>query len=548
MPHANFDGLRVLSLESRRALEIGKLIHTYGGEPTVVPAMREIGLESNEQVFSFADKLLAGEFDAVIFMTGVGVRTLLDMIATKRDRDEVLAALRRTRIVARGAKPGSVLRELEVPVAVTCPEPSTWHQLLAAVDAAFGESLGSMHVALQEYGATNPELISELSARTRLLTKVPVYQWALPLDLEPLRGCVRGLIEGNFDVVLFMTAVQVIHLFQVAEMMGSASEMLAALRATVVLSIGPTTSEELAHYGVQPDFEPSRPKMGFLINEAAQYARTLLERKHSNLTLRTTPVIRAAEASLLPVPKVLPSTSTMAGFRDGLSQMGFLHEISSRIASADPLQLVLDRIVEFIAGIIPCDSCFLYVLEAGKQHEKLVLKASKNPHAELINQIGLEIGQGVIGWVAQHRQPVAIASKASEDPRFKAFKNIPEDDFEAMLCTPILCAGRVIGVINLQHRLTYRHKPEEVQLLSTLGFLVGAEIERARLEGENEQLQSQLETRKLVDRAKSILQRDLLLNEDEAYQRIQRESRARRKSMREISEAILLSDDLRQGL
>ena len=237
----------------------------------------------------------------------------------------------------------------------------------------------------------------------------------------------------------------------------------------------------------------------------------------------------------------------MAGFRDGLSQMDFLHEISSRIAAADPLHLVLDRIVAFIAAVIPCDSCFLYVLEAGKDEEKLVLKASKNPHAELIDQIDLEVGQGVIGWVAKHRQPVAIAANASEDPRFKAFKNIPEDNFEAMLCSPILCAGRVIGVINLQHRLSYRHKPEEVRLLSTLGFLVGAEIERARLESENTQLQTRLETRKVVDRAKSVLQRDLLLNEDEAYQRMQRESRQRRKSMREIAEAILLSDDLRQG-
>ena len=550
MAHANFNGLRVLSLESRRAKEVEKLIRTYGGEPVVVPAMREIGLESNGQVFEFAEKLLAGEFDAVIFMTGVGVRTMLEIVATKMDREQFLAALRKTEVVARGAKPGTVLRELKIPVAVTSDEPSTWHELLSAVETAFGERLAGMRFALQEYGATNPELLAELSSKTHSLTKVPVYQWALPLDLEPLRECVRGLIEGRFDVVLFMTAVQVIHLFQVAEMMGAASELLPALHAIVVLSIGPTTSEELAHYGIQPDFEPSRPKMGFLINEAAQYAETLLGRKRNGAVAAVNvepPSLDAGPSMPKPVHRVAPSTSAMAGFRDGLSQMDFLHEISSRIAAADPLHLVLDRIVAFIAGMIPCDSCFLYVLETGKEGEKLVLRASKNPHAELIDQIDLEIGQGVIGWVAKHRQPVAIAANASDDPRFKAFKNIPEDHFQAMLCTPILCAGRVIGVINLQHRLTYRHKPEEVRLLSTLGFLVGAEIERARLESENTQLQTRLETRKLVDRAKSVLQRDLLLNEDEAYQKMQRESRQRRKSMREIAEAILLSDDLRQG-
>jgi uroporphyrinogen-III synthase len=150
------------------------------------------------------------------------------------------------------------------------------------------------------------------------------------------------------------------------------------------------------------------------------------------------------------------------------------------------------------------------------------------------------------GWHFGEPQ-VAIASAASNDPRFKAFKNIPEDHFEAMLCTPILCAGRVVGVINLQHRMSYRHTNEQVRLLSTLGFLVGAEIERARLETENTQLTSRLETRKAVDRAKSVLQRDLSLNEEDAYQMMQKESRQRRKSMREIAEAILLAEDLRRG-
>ena len=191
-----------------------------------------------------------------------------------------------------------------------------------------------MRFALQEYGATNPELLAELSSRTHSLTKVPVYQWALPLELEPLRECVRGLIGDKFDVVLFMTAVQVIHLFQVAEMMGVASELLPALQGMVVLSIGPTTSEELAHYGIQPDFEPSRPKMGFLINEAAQYAQTLLGRKRTGLVaaVDAEPDENALQMPK-PVRKVAPSTSTMAGFRDGLSQMDFLHEISSRIAA-----------------------------------------------------------------------------------------------------------------------------------------------------------------------------------------------------------------------
>jgi uroporphyrinogen-III synthase len=233
----------------------------------------------------------------------------------------------------------------------------------------------------------------------------------------------------------------------------------------------------------------------------------------------------------------------MAGFRDGLAPMDFLHEISSRIAAADSLHIVLERIVQFVTTVIPCDSCFIYVLE----EEKLVLRASKNPHADVVDHLGISMGQGVTGWVAEHREPVAIASNASNDPRFKAFKNLPEDHFEAMLSTPILCASKVVGVINLQHRLTYHHTPHDVRLLSMLGFLVGAEIDRARLESENQQLANRLETRKAVDRAKGILQRDLAVSEDEADRMMQRESRQRRKSMRDIAEAILLSEDLRKS-
>lgn len=547
MAHASFKGLRVLSLESRRAKEIEKLIRTYGGEAIVVPAMREVGLDSNEESLEFAAKLMHGEFDLVIFLTGVGVRAMLHTVQARFDLEAFLAALRNVKIAARGAKPTTALREHKVPVHVISEEPSTWRELLQAIGETFGDSLANMRVAVQEYGASNPEFLAELSSRTLDLTKVPVYQWALPEDIQPLRDCVTELLNGTIDVVLFMTAVQIIHLFQVAEQMDCVDQLRDALQSIVVLSIGPTTSEELAHYGIRPDFEPSRPKMGFLVNEAAQYAGRLLDEKRNKkieaVAAEDMESAFAEQDADLPVRRVAASTPTMAGFRDGLKQIDFLHEISSRIAAADSLHLVLDRIVSFISSVIPCDSCFIYVLEG----ENLVMRASKNPHADLVDQVGIQIGQGVTGWVAKHKQPVALASGASNDPRFKTFKNIPEDHFEAMLCTPVLCAGRVVGVINLQHRLSYKHTTHEVRLLSTLGYLVGAEIERARLETENSQLSNRLETRKAVDRAKSILQRDLSISEDDAYQMMHKESRQRRKSMREIADAILLSEELRRS-
>jgi uroporphyrinogen-III synthase len=560
MPHASFDGLRVLSLESRRAREVEKLICTYNGQATVVPAMREISLDSNQACHDFGEVLLAGGYDLVIFMTGVGVRAMINILSQRHEPSLIVAALSATRIAVRGAKPSSVLRELKIPITCTTAEPSTWREVLASIEATFGDQLAGMRVAVQEYGATNPELIAELVTRCASVTKVPVYQWGLPEDLAPLRETVLALVDGKIDVVLFMTAVQVIHLFQIAESLALADDLKRALRTIAVISVGPTTTEELEHYGLKPDFEPSRPKMGFMVNEAAQYAGKVLGAKRAAQLEATTAtgfalkVAMKAVARLPPDPptpsaelrgirQVAPSTPTMAGFRDGIGPLDMLHEIGSRLAAASPLHVVLDRIVAFATSMIPCDSCFVFTREG----DKLMLRASMVPHADMVDHLGITMGEGVTGWVAQHHEPVAIPCKASDDPRFHVFQNLPEDKFEALLSVPIVCMGRVVGVINLQHRESYVHSPTQIRLLSTLGMLVGAEIERARLEMENSELTTRLESRKLIDRAKSVLQRDLGLTEEDAYRMMQRESRQRRKSMRDLAEAILLSNELRQG-
>jgi uroporphyrinogen-III synthase len=225
------------------------------------------------------------------------------------------------------------------------------------------------------------------------------------------------------------------------------------------------------------------------------------------------------------------------------SDIDLLHEIGSRLAAADPLHDVLSRVVDVVSTLVHCDSCFVYVL----QDEDLVLRASKTPHPDVVDRLTLRVGQGITGWVAEHRQPVAVGRHAFEDPRFQRFNELPEDRYEAFLSVPVLSRGKPVGVINLQHRQPHTHSQREIQLISTIGFLVGAEIETARLETENSQLFERLETRKLLDRAKGILQRDLGVTEEEAYLTIQRQSRQRRKSKKEIAEAIILGDELRRG-
>jgi signal transduction protein with GAF and PtsI domain len=223
-------------------------------------------------------------------------------------------------------------------------------------------------------------------------------------------------------------------------------------------------------------------------------------------------------------------------------QVEGLHEIGRRFAAADPMREVLERVMDFASSIVQCDSCFIYLVE----DDRLVLAASRNPHPEALEKLKLTEGEGITGWVAENRRPLAISRAAWKDPRFCSFLELPEDTYEAFLSVPILCRGRVVGAINLQHRLPHSHSEGEVRLVETLGFLVGAEIELARLEREVSLLSGQLETRKIVERAKGILQKDLRIVEEEAYRILRQESRQRRKPMREVAQALILAEDLRR--
>jgi uroporphyrinogen-III synthase len=254
------------------------LVTTYGGRPVTAPALREIPLQSNPEALSFAAALLRGEFDVVILLTGVGTRALLEVVDTAHPREAFVAALGKTKVVARGPKPLAVLRELQVPVWVTVPEPNTWRELLAAIDAT-AESLDGKRVAVQEYGVSNPDLLQGLEARGAQVTRVPVYRWALPEDVEPLRSAVAAIARGELDAVVFTTSVQIVHLMDVAGTMGQADAVREGLRRMAVASIGPTTTEELRNQGIAVDLEASHPKMGFLVREAAERSPELLRLK-----------------------------------------------------------------------------------------------------------------------------------------------------------------------------------------------------------------------------------------------------------------------------
>lgn len=288
MTTASFNGLRVLALESRRAREIAKLIENFGGLPIVAPSVREIPLDSNHEAMAFARDLLAGQVDMAIFTTGVGVRALVSSVESVCSREEFSRRLNDVVVVARGPKPTAALKELGVRVTLTVPEPNTWRDLLVLLDENQNSfPVDGRRVAVQEYGVTNPELSAGLKERGAVLTLVNVYQWALPEDLTPLENAVDSIIRGDVQVLLVASSIQIRHLFEIAERMGKASVLLEALSRVVITSIGPLTSEELRGRGLAVDIECSHPKMGFLVQEAAEKAPELLSRKRSQPPAQT---------------------------------------------------------------------------------------------------------------------------------------------------------------------------------------------------------------------------------------------------------------------
>jgi uroporphyrinogen decarboxylase len=287
---ASFAGLRVAAFESRRAEDIARLIARYEGQPFVSPSMREVPVGRNQAAVDFANRVITGQVDVIVFLTGVGTRLLVSQVERYVDRNQFLAAISDIKSVVRGPKPAAALRELGILPTLTVPEPNTWRELLATLDAHL--SVANLVVGLQEYGVTNRSLIAGLEARGATVDAVRVYEWALPEDCGPLEANIRRIVAGEVDVALFTSAQQGHNLLKVADDLGVVDELRDALRHVAVASIGPTTSEMLRDSELPVDLEPSHPKMGHLVQEAAEQAAEILTRKRTaNLVTGVSTVI-----------------------------------------------------------------------------------------------------------------------------------------------------------------------------------------------------------------------------------------------------------------
>ena len=133
------------------------------------------------------------------------------------------------------------------------------------------------------------------------------------------------------------------------------------------------------------------------------------------------------------------------------------------------LNEALRNVVALMVEFMHCDSCLLYLLD----DDRLVLCASNDPHSDAVGQVSLKLDEGLTGWVARERRLLAISRDAYTDPRFKFFKDLPQDRFEAFLSAPVIWRNRVIGVINVQHRAAHSHSGGELEMITTVGEQIG---------------------------------------------------------------------------
>ena len=278
-PRTGLQGFKVVSFESRRAKEMAELIRRYGGDPITAPSMREVPLGENQAALNLLPELEAGKFDLLILMTGVGTRTLNQLLLTQYPQERIVSALQKTRLVARGPKPIAALKELGLVPAVTVPEPNTWREILSTLDAA--ATIQGKHIAVQEYGIPNPELVSGLEKRGATVKTISIYRWALPEDIGPLRGAIQKILRGEADVALFTNGAQVEHLFRVAAEDKVEEKLRLACKNIAIASVGPVCTEVLGQFGLKPDIEPPHPKMGSLVAEVAASASRILAAKHA---------------------------------------------------------------------------------------------------------------------------------------------------------------------------------------------------------------------------------------------------------------------------
>jgi uroporphyrinogen-III synthase len=256
-------GKRIGILESRLGQQVVDLIARHGGTPVHAPALAEIPDIDRDFIAKLVADLETRPASVAIFQTGVGTQALFKTTDALNLTQKFLAQLARLKVVVRGPKPTAVLRARNVRIDLTAADPFTTAEVL---DALKSVSLAGTRVIVQRYGVTNRELEEALRAAGAEVIEIPTYRWSLPEDTRPLVALMDALDRHQLDAVVLTNAAQVHNLFALADHLGRAEPLRAALNGTLIASIGPVSSEALRKFGVNVALEASPPKLGPLMS------------------------------------------------------------------------------------------------------------------------------------------------------------------------------------------------------------------------------------------------------------------------------------------
>ena len=254
--------------EHRFEKELASLIERHGAQVISCPLLEERPVENHSELRAFIRRIIANEFEFLVFFTGVGARFIGEEAASMGQANEFKEALKRTKVVARGPKPRAAMGKLGLSVDLA-PKKATSEGLLKLFQA---EQLDGKRIGVQLYGKPNPEFISGLEVLGARVSVVQVYNYGPASDTNRVIGFIDTLLSGSVDAITFTSGPQVDSIFETAESVGKATALGVAFEERIsVAVVGEVTARALVSRGIVAPIQPEAAKMAPLVDAIAAY-------------------------------------------------------------------------------------------------------------------------------------------------------------------------------------------------------------------------------------------------------------------------------------
>ena len=216
-----------------------------------------------------------------------------------------------------------------------------------------------------------------------------------------------------------------------------------------------------------------------------------------------------------------------------------IYRIAGHLADGDTLDEELATVIEFAVTLTNAEECCTFVREGHVLVPWVWRHVEKGP----LNRSPVAVEEGFAAALLHYRTPVANVAHSG----FRVFRDWPKDSGVSFVAVPLIWRSCLLGAIVLRHGQPRHYKENDVRMLSSVGYILGAELRMIQLQKNNSELVLELETRKLVERGKGILQRDLGITAEEAFHALQRQSHEKKRPLKEIAQAIILNSEVRQS-